>query len=152
MTERKLAPGDIVDARCTRCRTVTNHTIVAMVETRIARVQCNTCGGTHNYHAPKPAAAAAGGRPAPEKKARGAKGRADAEFSAWQECCSSVDPAQAIPYAMDRPFRVGEKVAHPAFGVGMVTGLVQPDKAEILFREGRKLLRCGRLPANPDLK
>ncbi|MEJ2201943.1 MAG: hypothetical protein P8X63_13165 [Desulfuromonadaceae bacterium] len=53
MSSKKLSAGDYIDSRCTRCRVITNHTIVAMVADRVVRVQCNTCGGMHNYHAPK---------------------------------------------------------------------------------------------------
>ena len=58
MTARILSAGDIIEARCTKCREVLNHRIVAMVEGKVVRVECNTCNGVHNYHAP-PAAKAA---------------------------------------------------------------------------------------------
>jgi len=141
MSQATRSPGDIVEARCTRCRTVTNHTIVALVETRIARVECNTCGGIHNYHPPK-AAPAKTERKAPAKKVRSAKTKPDADFAIWQERCSSAEPAEAVPYAMDRAFREDELVAHPVFGIGLVTAVQPPNKVEVLFREGRKLLRC----------
>ena len=47
---RKLSAGDTIEARCTRCRAVLNHTIVAMVAEKVVRVECNTCRGMHNYH------------------------------------------------------------------------------------------------------
>jgi uncharacterized Zn finger protein len=50
MIQRKLSAGDIIEARCTKCRAVLNHRIVAMVEERPVRVECNTCGGVHNYY------------------------------------------------------------------------------------------------------
>ncbi len=134
------SPGDIVEARCTRCRTLTNHTIIALVETRIARVQCNTCGGTHNYH---PAAAPA--RPARQPAARTApkaSARVSADLLAWQRACSEVEVASTVPYAMDRAYQDGDLVAHPTFGVGLVTAVIPPNKVEILFQAGRKLLRC----------
>lgn len=53
MNSRKLSAGDIIDARCTKCRAVTNHRIVAMVGDRVVRVECNTCHGVHNYHPPE---------------------------------------------------------------------------------------------------
>ncbi|AMV71404.1 hypothetical protein JCM30471_32430 [Desulfuromonas carbonis] len=141
MTGKTPAPGDTVEARCTRCRTLTNHTIVALVETRIARVQCNTCGGTHNFH--PPAEPAKSRTKAVRTKAEprvSAKGKGDQ--LAWQQACSEADPASAAPYAMDRSYKVGTLVNHPLFGVGIVTLLTPPNKVEILFQAGRKLLRC----------
>lgn len=134
------SPGDIVEARCTRCRTLTNHTIIALVESRIARVQCNTCGGVHNYHPGAPT------RPTRQRAARPESKKASARVSpdllAWQQACSEVEPGSAVPYAMDRAYQVDELVAHPVFGVGIVTAVIPPNKVEILFQAGRKLLRC----------
>lgn len=143
MSGSTRSPGDVVEARCTRCRTLTNHIIIALVEGRIARVQCNTCGGSHNYHAPtapKPRRAAAAKAPA-KAAGRTAKGET-ADLLAWQQACSSAEPAQAVAYAMDRSFTAGALVNHPTFGIGVVTALQPPNKVEILFQVGRKLLRC----------
>ena len=43
MSMKKLSAGDNIEARCTRCRTVLNHTIVAMVGEKVVWVECNTC-------------------------------------------------------------------------------------------------------------
>jgi ribosomal protein S27E len=45
--------GDFIDSQCTKCKILTNHTIVAIAAGKVARVKCNTCGGEHNYPAPK---------------------------------------------------------------------------------------------------
>ncbi|MFZ4440354.1 MAG: hypothetical protein ACOYOS_18175, partial [Syntrophales bacterium] len=47
------AAGDFIDSQCTKCKILTNHTIVAIEGGKVAQVKCNTCGGEHNYHAPK---------------------------------------------------------------------------------------------------
>jgi len=144
MAVRKRSAGDFVDARCTRCRTVLNHTIVAMVGERVVRVQCNTCGGQHNFHPPqeekKPADRAAAPRPTTGSRPR--KEPVPARPTEWELTVAGRDPAEAVPYAMDRPFRQGDLVAHPVFGLGLVTALSKPNKVEILFRDGKKLLRC----------
>ncbi|WP_298273098.1 hypothetical protein [Geobacter sp.] len=143
MIVRRRSAGDIIEARCTRCRDVLNHTIVAMVEERVVRVQCNTCGGQHNYHPPreekKPVRQPAAGKtasPRPRKEA------APSAPALWEARMAELDPDQAIPYAMDAKLRAGILVSHPAFGLGVVTAVIKPNKAEILFREGTKLLRC----------
>ena len=136
------SPGDIVEARCTRCRTVTNHTIIALVETRIVRVQCNTCGGAHNYHPPAtPSVKPARKTPAPRSASR-ATPRMNSDQQLWQQSCSEAESASTVPYAMDRSFQEGMLVAHPTFAIGIVTALFPPNKVEILFQAGRKLLRC----------
>ena len=41
--------GGYVDAWCTKCKMELGHTIIAMVDNMPKRVQCNTCGGKHNF-------------------------------------------------------------------------------------------------------
>lgn len=149
MIVRKRSAGDNVEAKCTRCRSVLNHTIVAMVGERIVRVQCNTCGGQHNYHPPqeekKPAERSATARStAPRTSSTGRTRRepVPAGPSEWERSTEGIDPATATPYAMDRPFHTGEIVSHPVFGIGIVVTVTKPNKVEILFRDGTKLLRC----------
>lgn len=142
MSKRKLAAGDIIESGCTRCRTIMNHTIVAMVGDKVARVQCNTCNGIHNY---KPAAekkAAAGTSPrkaAAPRKSRKDPGAADREE--WQSLFPAMKSDQAVAYEMNGKYRIKDLVEHPVFGLGIVKSVV-PNKVEVLFQEGKKLLRC----------
>ncbi|HWI40014.1 MAG TPA: hypothetical protein VNX25_00835, partial [Verrucomicrobiae bacterium] len=55
MEKKKVGAGDIVRGHCARCRDIANHTIVAMVGEKIARVQCNACGATHAHRPELPA-------------------------------------------------------------------------------------------------
>ncbi len=143
--KKKQSAGDVVDARCTRCRTVTNHTIVAMVEERVVRVQCNTCNGVHNYYSPaekrSPRAAAS---PKSEKApaARPRVSRQSAAQAEWEELSRNADTSAAIRYEMGRGFKVDDLVQHPVFGLGIVKTTTKPNKMEVLFEGGVKLLRC----------
>ncbi|MDR3204791.1 MAG: hypothetical protein LBV23_08615 [Deltaproteobacteria bacterium] len=44
--------GGEVDAKCGKCKRITNHRIVSMVEGVVKRVLCLTCESEHVYHAP----------------------------------------------------------------------------------------------------
>lgn len=148
MGVKKLSAGDYIDSRCTRCRVVTNHTIVAMVGDQVVRVQCNTCGGTHNYHAPKAekkprtTTARAAKAPGPRKQTKASLSKAVMlDQAQWQEASLAADPASAVPYRMDGSYQVNDWISHPAFGYGLVLA-VMGNKVEILFQDGKKLLRC----------
>ncbi len=150
MTTRKLSVGDIIDARCTKCRAVLNHRIVAMVEEKVVRVECNTCNGVHNFHAP----------PAPKeakapKKTSTAKPRStsavsratrkdpvEAEREEWASLSPTFDHGKALPYDMNGRFSVKRLVLHPTFGIGLVKAVIVPNKMQVLFKDGVKLLRC----------
>ncbi len=144
--KRPLSAGSIIETQCTRCRALMNHTIVAMVGEKIVRVECNTCHGTHNYHplkAPKETVAAK--TPQQKKVAAPRKARVDPEAAArseWAALQPDMDPAQAIPYDMNRPYRAKNLLLHPQFGLGIVQA-VQQNKMDVLFQEGKKRLRCG---------
>jgi hypothetical protein len=41
--------GDIIDDHCIKCRRVTNHAIVSLVNQAPAKVRCRTCYHDHDY-------------------------------------------------------------------------------------------------------
>lgn len=47
MHEKRL--GDVIDDFCVKCRRVTNHSIVSIVEREAAKVRCRTCYHDHDY-------------------------------------------------------------------------------------------------------
>lgn len=52
MTEHRL--GDVIDDHCIKCRRVTNHSIVSIVEDEAAKVRCRTCYHDHDYRHEQP--------------------------------------------------------------------------------------------------
>jgi hypothetical protein len=47
MGEKRL--GDIIDDFCVKCRRLTNHSIVSLLEAEAAKVRCRTCYHDHDY-------------------------------------------------------------------------------------------------------
>src|SRR5690348_8521753 len=47
MHEKRL--GDVIDDHCIKCRRVTNHSIVSIVNGEAAKVRCRTCYHDHDY-------------------------------------------------------------------------------------------------------
>ena len=41
--------GDIIDDHCVKCRRITNHAIVSLVQGEPAKVRCRTCYHDHDY-------------------------------------------------------------------------------------------------------
>jgi hypothetical protein len=147
MNKRKLSAGDIIESRCTRCREILNHRIVAMVAEKVVRVECNTCGGVHNYYPPpvlKPPKTPGGST---VKKAASApraakKDPAQSERDEWASLHHNFRLDRAITYNMNARFKVNDLVDHPTFGLGVVKQVIVPNKMQILFEDGIKLLRC----------
>jgi len=142
---RKLSAGDYVEAFCTRCRTVLNHTIVAMVGERVVRVECNTCRGVHNYMREKTAAVPA--PRTPNRKSSSVSGKAGkepgrAEREEWDSLRAAMEGKTVQAYDMDGKYQTNDLVEHAVFGLGIVQFLVGPNKMKVLFQSGKKLLRC----------
>ena len=41
--------GDVIDDYCIKCRRLTNHSIVSMLNGQPAKVRCRTCYNDHDY-------------------------------------------------------------------------------------------------------
>src|SRR5579875_3607209 len=52
MGEMRL--GDVIDDHCVKCRRITNHSIVSLVEGQAAKVRCRTCYHDHDYRHEQP--------------------------------------------------------------------------------------------------
>ena len=46
---RELRLGDIIDDFCVKCRRLTNHAIVSLMDGAAAKVRCRTCYNDHDY-------------------------------------------------------------------------------------------------------
>lgn len=148
MENKTLSVGDQLEARCTKCREVTNHTLIALVDERPVRVSCNTCSGEHIYQAPRDARKIKGATvapAAPRKKAAGGRGKPDprtAERAEWETLRTKIENNRAIDYAMDGQFKLNSIINHPIFGLGLVQQVTGAKKIGVLFQDGRKVLRC----------
>jgi hypothetical protein len=47
MSDHRL--GDIIDDHCIKCRRITNHAIVSLINAEPAKVRCRTCYHDHDY-------------------------------------------------------------------------------------------------------
>ena len=41
--------GDVIDDFCVKCRRLTNHSVVSLVNGAAAKVRCRTCYSDHDY-------------------------------------------------------------------------------------------------------
>lgn len=143
--ERVVTAGDSVESQCTRCKALLNHTVIAMVAGKVARVKCNTCGSEHNHRPVKePKVAAVKGakaeKVAKSPRAKTVKAPAISDEAIWEELIRPLDPDLAVPYSMEGKFRANSLLTHPTFGIGMIASS-QTGKIEVVFKAGRKLLR-----------
>jgi hypothetical protein len=133
------AAKDIV-AYCVSCKMDLAHTVVAMNGETVKRVLCNTCNKEHIFRTPKGEST-----PTSRKKPVGKKRtkKTVAPDVLWEK---AMDSAQDLPsnlYTFNGSFESGEKIDHKTFGLGLITKLIQPNKMEVIFKEGTKLMIRG---------
>lgn len=46
---RELQLGDVIDDYCVKCRRLTNHSVVSLLNGAAAKVRCRTCYNDHDY-------------------------------------------------------------------------------------------------------
>jgi len=133
MTSKQIAVGAPIEARCTKCRKITNHIVVAIVDEKPAKVECNTCRGQHLY---RKATAT------PKKTTKVKPNPKDAEQKQWTELREQLSDVTAKEYSMDGEYKVKSLLKHPQFGIGQVQRVVGLRKIEVLFKDGLKTMRC----------
>lgn len=136
-----IRTGGEIDSICTKCKMVLAHTVIAMVGSKPVRVQCNTCGGQHNYRSATPAEAKRVARSASTATTRSP--RVSPIRLSFDEMLAQRQTGMSKPYSTKTRFLLDEVISHPSFGLGFVSE-VKDDKIEVTFRSGMKLLVHGR--------
>lgn len=148
-------PGGEVDAWCTSCKDDRRHRIIAVVNGQPKKVECLSCKGHHLFRptqAQKDAAAAHkraskgdAASPAAPRATRASasstpRKREEDHTATWEKAIAGQPFDAFKPYRIDRTFSKGELIRHSKFGEGVVATILDPNKCEILFREGMKTL------------
>ncbi|MBI2896677.1 MAG: hypothetical protein HYY06_24175 [Deltaproteobacteria bacterium] len=133
--------GQEIDAFCTRCKIDNVHVIIAVWEGAVKKVQCRSCNHSHLYRRPH-----AGRDDAPRASrppARRSRPPEPTPRDKWMQALSGRDLKAARPYSMASTFEAGDLIQHSSFGAGLISRLVAPNKIEVVFEEGTKVLIHG---------
>jgi hypothetical protein len=131
-----IAIGSDVDSWCTRCKLMLAHTVEAMVESKITRVHCNTCGTQHAYrpHPPGEGPRARASRPVSTRQA------ASSTPPDYHALIAGRPLAGARRYAVSERYQAHELIRHSSFGVGVVLAEKEGNKVAVLFADGPRTL------------
>jgi hypothetical protein len=87
--------GDIIDDHCIKCRRLTNHSVVSLVGTEVAKVRCRSCYHEHTYlHEQAPPSRK-------ELKKAELAAKAEAEAAAGGVTDGATDPEDAADEIVD---------------------------------------------------
>lgn len=143
MSEKVIKVGGEVDSWCTKCKLMLAHTVVAMVEDTIEKVECKTCNGKHKYRPNPPKSRTKKASKSATKKKVTRRRKKDPAVI-WEEALEGKDVTQPKTYAMDAEFAADDVLSHPTFGIGLITEIRAEGRMEVLFKDGPKLLVCNR--------
>ena len=140
-----IRAGGEIDAKCTRCRRVTAHRIVALVDGLVKRVICLACDSQHNYHQPpgqKTPAPAKVKRVGREKKKVSTPQGGLRIFALWMKDRDELAKSGGLarPYSLQDAYQAGEAINHPKFGLGFIQKTIPPAKMEVMFESDIKTL------------
>jgi predicted nucleic acid-binding Zn-ribbon protein len=130
---------------CGRCGQVW-HVVMAKMGDRIAKVVCKRCGGHHRYRDENANANADSSEsPARPRRPTFGSGRRSRPARAEAATPPPFDPAKPPrTYAARDSYVAGERVSHPTFGVGVVSGSPGAGKVDVVFSSGARVLACAK--------
>jgi hypothetical protein len=143
-----LKVGGEVDGLCTRCGMTLAHTIIAMVDGRPVKVECNTCHGVHRFRgelggsagrAPSASTRVSARVSAPHRPAR-----PRAAAVSFDELLRGKDLAMAQKYSPRTTYALDQVIEHPSFGLGWISAVRDASKIEVTFRNEVKVLVHGK--------
>jgi len=126
--------GSDVEAYCPKCKGDTTHVVISKYEDEIRRVQCNPCGDVHSFRKPRGDVE----DDVPEPIA--AKKRAMMKKQTWEEFFAKHSDKNAKPYEFREHYHENVIVTHPKFGSGFVSEILSDSKAEVTFKDSRRVL------------
>lgn len=138
-----------IEAVCSKCGE-SWHVIVAVADGKIAQVQCKSCGAYHKY---RPIAT---DRMSLKKNTKSAIAASTKSGSPLPKAKAAAEPKVLQPQveANNRPvkpysmksvdYRLGDKIEHVKFGIGVVDGFPAPGKMNVTFEHERVLLIYGK--------
>jgi hypothetical protein len=134
----ELKVGGELDAWCTSCRLMKWHTIVALVDGKPAKVECQGCGKQHQYRAQPPGGGEKGEKTPRAPRARAAKAAAPAAPPVDFDTLLGGRETEAKTYSPNDTYALNDVVRHPTFGMGVATATPGPQKIELTFKDGSK--------------
>lgn len=134
-----ISVGKEILSQCNKCKLILAHIIVTMKANNPDKVMCKTCKGTHAYKDPGAPKTKTSVDKIVKRAKSGGKKVTESVGELWNKAMSkSTNKPQ--DYSMKASFQLGDVIAHPTFGNGVVEKLIDNNKIEILFQDDYRTL------------
>lgn len=119
---------------CKKCGVERYHKVLAHVDAKTAKLECEVCHKKSTYKLKNPNA-----------KTRASAKKISVVVKEWETFKDKVEAAKATPYRMDQKFQMDSVINHPHFGLGYIK-TAEPNKITVVFEIGTKALIHNRAP------
>jgi hypothetical protein len=143
-------PGNAAEGYCLECKKDTLHTVLEVSGLQVRLVRCEKCKIEGPLKMPRHKTRA-GLQAALEKKAKqtGTKIRRTRKpqvdpSSTFRQLLIGKDISTAKDYNIKMHMESGDIIRHKSFGIGVVTGIVNEQKASVTFEDGSRNMVFGR--------
>ncbi len=119
------------------------HTVATLRNPSIATVTCNKCGAEQRYVATAGATDAVKTSVNVSGKPRPAPKRAKKPTATWAPDQSTIEPVMSRPirsYSLADIYRLGDRIQHRTFGLGVVDEILGPHKIQVFFPMGHRIM------------
>ncbi len=140
--ELAMKIGAELESTCRNCG-VQVHTVVALPNASTASVACKTCGAAQNYLAAEGSVIAPMISVNSSGKVRPTPRRPKKPAPVWrpdQSAVRAVLSRPVRPYDVGGSYRVGDRIEHRTYGVGVVDAIVDPHKMQVFFPSGHRTM------------
>lgn len=114
---------------CKKCGEERYHKVIAHVDDKKAKIECEVCGKKSTFKLPSPK----------KKKTKRKSTRATSPEAKWEALKEKTDLSNVSPYTIRGNFEAETAIEHPKFGLGVVT-MALKEKIHVTFQDGEKLL------------
>ena len=151
--------GDMIEIYCRYCRRNLNGVIASIVDGKVAKVRCRTCGHFQDYKPPKDMSKEkeramkrlmrsynrkqAAKTRAVQQEADKPLGQAAALRQLWEQETREADFRNTKVYDAHRSYELGDFIGHKALGLGKVMEVVNEHRLRVLFRDRIEIISQG---------
>jgi hypothetical protein len=136
--------GTDIQAVCRNCGGDQAHSITALPKPSIAVVACKKCGAEQRYLAAENPAVTPPPIIAVSKPRKATKAKKATTVWGPDEC--NVEPVMSRPirpYQLADLYRLGDRIEHRTFGLGVVDEIIGPTKINVFFPVGHRIMMQG---------
>jgi hypothetical protein len=129
--------GSEIEAFCGSCKEQRWHVIVALVGDRPVKVECLSCKKQHGFRT---------SASTPSPRSSGSRAPRSTPPTTFDLSALQARASEARTYSPSETFLAGDVVRHPSFGLGLVASLAGPQRIDVRFPSGPKVLVHDRKP------